>query len=223
MASTKKYIGPRQFAPGFDQLALAYANTSLLAGAGSSANPLLDNAEQNYNFFGWWLKASGTTGTTRALYLRLYLDAGAGGEAVRAFTTVNSNTPADTVNAIHASLSFGASAGNVTGEGQAVRATLQIPARALNGTMSAVNAEIWSESASSDVGGTMAFLRFVEGGTQGGLDNFDTKGYLFTVEGTTDGAAKIFHAAAPTTLAASLRVKVGATTYYLPLYSAHGA
>src|SRR5512147_241355 len=96
---------------------------ALLHGGGTSTYPLTTSTADK-NFMGYWVKSAATSGTSRGLYVREYLTAGAGGEAIRGYTTVSSNTPADTVNGAHISLDFGASAGNVTGEGQAVRATL---------------------------------------------------------------------------------------------------
>jgi hypothetical protein len=199
---------------------------ALLMGAGnSSAQPRSTAADKN--FLSFYLKSSATSGTSRGMYLRLYVDSGAGGEALRAFTTVSSDTPADTVNGAHVSLSFGSSAGNVTGEGQAVRGTFHLPAsRAMTGTLSAIKAELYADgSNASNYASNLSFLRFSAGGhadfvtTQSAtLTGF----YLFSVDGLAaggDGVNSIFRSVAPSTLAASLKVKVGSTVYYLPLYS----
>jgi hypothetical protein len=103
------------------------------------------------------------------MYLRLYLTGGAGGEALRAFCTVSSNTPADTVNGAHISLSFGATIGNVTGLGTAVRATLHVPNRALTGNCAAIQAELYADGASSANGGVLSFVRFSLGGNATGI------------------------------------------------------
>jgi len=52
-----------------------------------------------------------------------------------------------------------------------------------------------------------------------GKAGMDTQGYFFDIQGLTEAAGKMLRIAAPTTAAASLRCKVGATTYYLPLFS----
>jgi len=192
---------------------------SLLMGAGNSTvQPETDVADKN--FIDFYLKSSAATGTSRGMYLREYLSGGAGGEALRVFTTVSNAAPADTVNGAHISLNFGASAGNVTGEGNAIRATLHLANRSLTGTTAAVKAELWADGSSTVVGGTTAFLRASAGGTQAGIDSLDDSGFFMVVDGLTAGTGHLLRAAAPGTLAASLRCKVGATTYYLPLYSA---
>ena len=194
-------------------------SNALLMGIGNSTvQPESSKADKNWLSF--FLKSTATSGTSRGMYLRLYLPSNAGGEALRAFTTVSSATPADTVNGAHISLSFGASAGNVTGEGQALRGTFHLGNRSMTGTLAAIKAELWADGTSSDVGGTLSFLRFSAGGNATGVAKIDTSGFFFHVDGLTANSGKLLRVAAPTTLAASLRVLVGATTYYLPLYSA---
>lgn len=194
-------------------------SNALLMGIGNSTGRAQANAADR-NFLSFFLENFATTGTARGQYLRLYLPSGAGGEAARIFTTVSHAAPADTVNGAHISLSFGSSAGNVTGEGQAVRATFHLGNRSMTGTLAAIKAELWADGSSSDVGGTLSFLRFSAGGDATGIAKIDTSGFFFTVDGLTANSGKLLRVAAPTTLAASLRVKVGSTTYYLPLYSA---
>lgn len=193
---------------------------ALLHGAGTATYPALGGTAADKNFMGYWLKSTATTGTTRGLYIRTYLSSGAGGETLRAYTTVENAAPADTCNGAHISLNFGSSAGNITGEGQAIRGTLHIPNRSLTGTTAAIKAEIWGDGTSSAIGGTTAFIRMTAGGTTEGTDSLDDNGFLFVIDGLTAGTGHLLRAAAPTTLAANLRCKVGSTTYYLPLYSA---
>ena len=192
---------------------------ALVMGLGTStAQPTSDTADKNWLSF--YLKSSATSGTSRGMYLRLYLSSGAGGEALRAFTTVSNAAPADTVNGAHISLNFGSSAGNVTGEGNAVRATFHLGNRTMTGSNASIQAEIYSDGSSSDPGTNMAFLRMVNAGNATGMAAVDTSGFFFCVDGLTANTGKMLRASAPSTLAASLRVKVGTTTYYLPLYSA---
>jgi len=188
----------------------------VLEGSGTSASPTTD-ATASPKFQSFYVKSSAASGTARGNYTRLYLTAGAGGEAGRFYTTVSSDTPADTVNGVHCSLSFGASAGNVTGLGTAGRFTLEVPGRSLGGTTAAIQAELWLET-SAALGGTCSFIRCVADGA--GKAAVDTSGFFFTLDGVTANTDKLFRVAAPGTLAASLRCKVGSTTYYLPLYSA---
>lgn len=201
-------------------------NTNTTAGnitkAGTAADPISCGALADTNFIQYYFTTSAATGTTRGIYVRTYLTGGAGGEAFRAFNTVSSAAPADTVNGAHISLNFGSAAGNITGLGTAVRATLHIPNRSLTGTTAAVQAELFSDGTSSAIGGTTSFLRCVNDGSANGKAAVDTSGYFFTTSGLTAASGKLLRVAAPTTLAASLRVNIEGTAYYLPLYSAAG-
>lgn len=222
--SMKSSLWVKELFVGVNKTKLDTANTSLMFGTGTSASPLT-KATADKNFMGYWLKNTAATGTTRGLYLRTYLTGGAGGEAARIFNTVESNAPVDTVNGAHVSLSFGATAGNVTGEGQALRGTLHLPNRSLTGTCAALKAELWADGASSAVGGTLSFLRFVAGGNQTGIDKIDDSGNLFGIDGLTAGADHLFRTGltAGTVNAActaALRIRVGATAYYIPLATA---
>jgi hypothetical protein len=200
-------------------------NSGALAFGDGTATAPVSKSTANKNFIGFWFKSTASTGTSRGMYLRTYLSSGAGGECARLFTTVENNAPVDTVNGAHVSLSFGSTVGNVTGEGQAVRGTLHLPDRSLGGTCAAIKAELWCDGASSAVGGTLSFLRATAGGTQGGIDKIDDSGNLLHIDGLTAGAAHLFRTGltASTVNAActaALRIKVGATTYYIPLATA---
>jgi len=199
-------------------------NTALIMGNGTSSSPLT-NSSADKNFLGFWCKSTATSGTTRGLYQRLYLSSGAGGEAGRFYTTVENNTPADTCNGIHTSLSFGSSAGNITGLGTALRGTLHVPGRSLGGTVAALQAEIYGDAASGAIGGVASFLRCVLDGHADLKGSFDDNGFLLEVSGVTAGAAHVFRTGltaatinAATTCA--FRIKVGATTYYIPVATA---
>ena len=167
------------------------------------------------------------SGDNRAIYNRLYLtaDSTGGGESLRSFTSVNANVA--TAHGAHLSLGFVATAGGseCSGLGVAGRNTLHIPnvaSWAPTGTYAAVQAEIYSDGSSSDPAGMteLSCIRFVSAGDATGMADVDTDAFLFSVQGFADGSGKVYHSDVPGTLAASLRVKVGATTYYLPLYSA---
>jgi hypothetical protein len=177
------------------------------------------------NALQYYITNAKTSGTIRGQYLRLYLTGGAGGEALRAFTTVSNNAPADTVNGAHISLDFGATVGNITGLGTAVRATLHIPNRSLTGTYTAVMAEIWGDGASSAIGGQASFIRMVAGGTAAPA-SMDTSGFLFDIQGlavTTGKLIYIHTGSAPANSDGSIRIKIGATTYYIMVYTQQAA
>lgn len=201
------------------------AHGGLVMGSGTSAATLAGGSTPDKNFLSFYLTSTAASGTTRGIYLRTYLSSGAGGEAARFYNTVSSNTPADTVNGVHCSLSFGASAGNITGLGTAGRFTLSVPNRSLGGTTAAVKAEIWSEGASSAFGGTTSFVRLTNAGDSTGMAAFDTSGFVFDIQGLTANTNKVFKtgntgANVVTAMTASLRVRVGSTTYYIPLATA---
>lgn len=199
-------------------------NAALIIGNGTTTSPLT-NASADKSFIGFWVKSTATSGTTRGIYQRLYLSSGAGGEAGRFFTTVENNTPADTCNGIHTSLSFGASAGNISGLGTALRGTVHVPTRSLGGTVAALQAEFYGDGASGAIGGTASFLRCVLDGHADMKGSFDDNGFILDIQGVTAGAAHVFRTGltaatinAATTCA--LRMKVGATTYYIPVATA---
>ena len=193
----------------------------LVLSGGTAASPIT-TSEANKNIIDYRLENSATSGDNRGMYLRLYLSgAGGGGEAARIFTTVN-DVAASTAHGAHISLNFGAT-GTVTGQGIAGRNTIHLPNKALtsNVTMAAVQAEIYSDGSASDPGGStiLSFFRAVNDGHANGKADVDDDAYFFEVLGLTSGAGHVFKTGAPTTLGASLRVKVGATTYHLPLYT----
>jgi|GEM_PF-1648031 len=144
---------------------------------GSSTNPVTDDTAGRI-FMGAYFDNGAATGTARGHYVRLYLTGGAGGEAGRFYTTVSNNAPVDTCNGIHASLSFGASAGNITGLGTAGRFTLHIPNRALTGTCAAVQAELHCDGTASDVSGITSAIRVSVGGDATGYGTIQSKVYF---------------------------------------------
>jgi hypothetical protein len=201
-------------------------SNALLMGIGNSTGRAQANAAGR-NFLSFYVENYATSGDNRGLYLRQYLSgAGANGEAARIFNTVN-NVAADSVHGAHISLSFGTS-GTVTGHGIATRSTLNLANQVLatNTTLSALQAEIWCDGSLTDPGDStlLSFLRFNLGGEAEGiaLTIDSVKTVLFDVQGVAasgDATNGLFRTNAPSTLAASLKVRVGTTLYYLPLYS----
>jgi hypothetical protein len=126
----------------------------------------------------------------RGIYDRLYITgAGGGGEALRAFTTVE-NVAAANAHGAHISLNF-AETGTITGQGIAGRNTLHIPNMALssNVTMAALQAEIWSDGEDSDPGGStkLSCFRAVNGGDPSGMADVDDDCTLIELSGFTVG------------------------------------
>lgn len=193
------------------------AHAGIFFGAGTSSATYSTATAGNFQSF--YQTCTAATGTVRGIYNRIYLTAGAGGEAGRFYTTVSSNAPTDTVNGAHCSLSFGASAGNVTGAGNAVRATLHVPNRSLTGTTAAVNAELYADGASSTSGGLMGCVRATLAGNGTGLALLDDTANLIVLDGNTNGSGNICSAAGnePTWTSAThkIRCSIGGTTMYL--------
>lgn len=196
-----------------------YDHDGLVAGSGKSASHKLSSVA-NKNFLSFYFGSSAISGTSRGMYLRLYLNSGAGGEALRAFSTVSSNTPADTVNGAHISLSFGASAGNVTGLGTALRATVHVPDRSLGGTGAALQAELYSDGASSTIGGKWACVRLVNDGNATGIAAVDDTAYAFSFSGFTGGSGNVLSAAGnePTWSSATVKIRCWDETGSRALY-----
>ena len=197
----------------------------LLYGAGTSASPAT-TATADSHFLSYYTQNTATSGDNRGMYLRQYIaGAGGGGEAARIFSTV-SDVAASTVHGAHISLDFGTS-GTVTGQGIAMRSTLHIPATALssNVTMAAVMAEIYSDAATSDPGGSTKLSYFYanNGGDATGGADVDDDVVLFDIQGHTIATGNMVAASATeTNYSHSVKVRVGATLYYMMLASAEG-
>ena len=194
-------------------------SNALVMGIGTSTGRAQANAASR-NFLSFYFENFATSGDNRGMYLRLYHSgAGGGGEAARIYTTVN-NVAAGTAHGAHISLGF-ASTGTVTGLGVAGRNTLHIANQGTQaGTLAALQAEIYSDGSDSDPAGSdLCFIRVINDGHADGKADVDTDAFFFSAQGFTEGAGSLLRTVAPTTLGASLKVKVGSTTYYLPLYT----
>lgn len=189
---------------------------ALLHGGGTATYPLV-NSTSDAKFMSYYLKSSATSGTSRGMYLKLFLTANAGGEAIRAFTQVESNTPADTVNGAHLSLGFGASAGTVTGLGTGARMTLHIPDRAITaGTLAGGQSEVYMDgTSSSPTATTLALHRFIVDGGDATAQNKLTHVLDFVNLGSA-----VFANQSSWSVSKVLKIKVNGTNYYLPLSTA---
>lgn len=134
-----------------------------LHGAGTSANPALMSAV-GANAIQYYVKHTGASGDNRLAYLRFYLAGGAGGECLRAFTTIN--TSAGTAHGAHISLSF-ALTKVLSGLGVASRNTLHIPNdTSPTGTLAATQSEVFLDGTSSNPSSALVGLHryVVDGG-----------------------------------------------------------
>lgn len=166
------------------------AHGGVLHGAGtSSAKYTMTGASKSA--LSYYITTADTADSNRAMYLRLYLTGAAGGgEALRSFLTLEgAGSPA--ARAQHNSISFGASA-TVTGESMVTKNTFHVPNSALAaGTSSIIQAELYSDGASSDIGsGTLAFFHAHHGGNATGAAVIDAKTYLLHIDGCTDGSGE---------------------------------
>ena len=194
------------------------ASAGILHGGGTSVAP--NTSALAANFMSYYNSSSAATGTARGLYNRLYLTGGAGGEALRSFTTVSHDTPADTVNGAHISLNFGATTGNATGTlGLGSRNTLHIPDRALGGNVAAVQAELWADGSSSDVSQVCSLFRAIVDGDGTGKDTVSDKAYFLDLT-CNDTAGGMVENQTSWAVSKSLKVRVNGTDYYLALSTA---
>lgn len=152
---------------------------TLLFGAGTNADPEL-TALADKNFLDFRVKSTAASGDMRGLYIRAYYAGATGGEAVRAYATVDAANVATggTVNGLHASLSINAGA-SVSGAGNAARFTLDAAAdtRTLAGTLSAIQVDS-NIATGNTVPASAAFIRLTNSGavTLDKLLNIPTSG-----------------------------------------------
>ncbi len=224
---------------GLDYTGITPSGTTPLIKAGTSSTAL-SSSTADTRFVQLYTKSTATSGDNRGIYNKLYLGgAGGGGESLRTFTTVD-GVATGTAHGAHISLSFNATEGAGTGQGSlsglgvAGRNTLMVPNNAAGcgtGTFAPIQAEIYGEGSASTIAPSseFSFIRaIVDGATADVKATVDTGGFLMSVQGLSAGSAgsgKLFQTSitaatinAATT--AALKVKVGATTYYIPLATA---
>ena len=147
-------------------------------GAGSSTNKSI-NDTANSRFLNFNFDCGAASGDNRGMYLRLWLTGGAGGEALRVFTTMDAS--AGTAHGAHISLNF-ALTKVLSGQGVAMRSTLHVPNDATpTGTLAACQGEIYCDGNSADISGTTAhgLFRGVVAGGNSTAQNLVK--YLFTL------------------------------------------
>ncbi len=203
--------------------------SALVMGIGSSSAPE-STSEAGKNFFGTYTKSTDTGDNNRAWYMRHYLaGAGIGGEALRAYATVNGVAAANARGA-HISLDFSAyNTSYITGEGRAVKATLHLPNGALhaNGSYSAIQAEIFCDGTSADPSAAteVSLMDFtVDGGNS--TSQGKVKNLMSLHVPTGEEAAGNMHISTITaaTMAAAtteaLQIKINGATRYIPIATA---
>ena len=159
----------------------------------------------------------------RGIYVRLYHSAATtgGGEALRAYTTINGAVVATAYGA-HLSLDFVsvANSGRLSGLGIAGNNTIHIPSDAAwtSGTLSSMQAEIFSDGAASTVAGVtiMSFIRIANGGNATGKGTVDDSAVLLSLDGLSAGTGHLYDTdATAATGDATLKIKIDGVTKYL--------
>ena len=222
------HTGPVSDAISFGQTTVTTAAGPIFS-AGSSATKVT-SAVANTRFLEFYLTSSATSGDNRGLYLRTYYTGIAGGgDCARIYADVS----AATVNVFgaHISCGFGESTtgGSVSGLAVGVRATLGLPSVALaaNGTYTPLMAEIYSFGAASDAGAVaeISFIRVVNGGNSTGKGTIDDDAFFMSLQGFTTGTGHMYMAGTTigTTGVGTLKIKIGSTTGYIPVYNAEAS
>ena len=217
--------------PIFDKTKTLLLETPIQCGTSTT---FVSTATADKKFLSYYINNTAATGDNRTAYLRLKLSGGGGGEAARIYTNVEANS--GTCHGAHISLDFLATAGGseCSGLGVGVRGTLHIPnvaSWAPTGTYAAGMFEIYSDGTASDPAGMteLSVLRLCNSGNATGMADVDTDAFLFSVQGFTaatgDTCTKMFMtgctvATLAAATSAAFRIKVGSTTYYIPLATA---
>jgi len=210
----------------------AAAASGLLIGGGTTADPITTSTA-DAKFIELRCETSAATGDNRLAYLRYSITGAAGGECIRALTSIDGNT--NTAHGIHAGLSFLATAGGseCSGLGAAIRGTLHIPnvaSWAPTGSYTAGMFEIYSDGANSDPAGmtVLSCITLSNSGNATGLADVDTDAVLIDVTGFTVGAESANLVWVNTITAATinaacteaLKIRVGGNIRWIPIATA---
>ena len=143
---------------------------------------------------------------------------GAGGVGGRAeFQCTISAALGGWANALKGYTDITTTTGSVTGLGSAVVSELRLPGSALaTGTYAVHEIELVTQ-ASGSYTSPVSFIWCQVSGDGTATATFEDTGYLMTVKGLTEGTGNIFSAGADVAAAATLRIMVGDTAYYILL------
>ncbi len=196
---------------------------NLIKGGAVGAGALSCGTTADTSFVKLYTRSTATTGDARGIYNRLYLGgAGGSGEAARHYTTIDAGKAVATAHGAHISLDFADATATLTGLGVAMRATLHVPNGVTNtGTRAAIQAELYSDGASSDISGALcSAIRVVADGA--GKANLDTNAYFLDLSAMTAGATGFIDTDITTgTHHSGLRVRMpDGTTKYIAIISA---
>lgn len=194
------------------------SNSAVVWGQGTGAAPVVSSSA-NVNFLEHRFSSTTTTAASdvRGYYLRLYIDGSTtgGGEALRAFTTVNASI--GTAHGAHISLNFGAS-GAVSGQAIAGRNTLHLPSGTATGTLAPLQGEIYLDAADSAPSAAHGLLRLVVDGDATNKATVDNLMLLNGVQVTAASSAvthMVTTGCADATSNTRLKVNIDGTDYWL--------
>ncbi len=189
-----------------------------ILGSGTSSDPYVDDTADT-KIMSFYTDCGATSGDSRGLYLRHYITGAAGGgEAARIFTTVN-NVAGATAHGAHISLNFGTS-GSCTGQGIGLRSTIHVPNATMGGgTYAALQAEIYTDGASSSIASVTKFsyIRIVNDGNATGIANVDDYANLLSLSGCAIASGNMIAAKSSAAVSHTARIDVGGTPYYIML------
>jgi len=158
-----------------------------------------------------------TGGTVRPIHMVSTMT-GAGGVGGRAeFQCTISAALGGWANALKGYTVITTTTGSVSGLGSAVVSELLLPGSALStGTYAVHEIELVTQ-ASGSYTSPVSFIWCQVSGDGTATATFEDTGYLMTVKGLTEGTGNIFSAGADVAAAATLRIMVGDTAYYILL------
>jgi len=143
---------------------------------------------------------------------------GAGGVGGRAeFQTTISAALGGWANALKGYTIITTTTGSVSGLGSAVVSELLLPGSALSTGTYAVNEMELVTQASGNYTSPVSFMWCQVSGDDTATATFEDTGYLMSVTGLNEGTGNIFSAGADVAAAATLRILVGSTPYYILL------
>ena len=163
---------------------------------------------------------SGSTSVENTLFSTTMTGVGGVGGRVRAYMTTNVALGSWS-NAFKGEVTYGAS-GRTSGLGSAVLAEMTLSAGTSSGTYAPLELEL--NLGTGALTGTATSLMYA---SVNGADaaTFSTNGFIMTLAGLTAGASNVFAtgltgATVVGNMTAAIRIKVGSTTYFIPLATA---
>jgi hypothetical protein len=180
---------------------------------GTSSSPLTVTTATNVDSA--YVTTSATTGDTRLTYEKLTFTSTGSGETLRAFSVVTGTAAATggTINGAHISTEINGSAASISGAANAIRATLGGTDSSPGGTLAVIQLDT-NYTVNASLPTTASFIRVSDSGT-----NTGEIPKLFNIE--SGPAATLFTAAtSSSTLAGGIKIRIGASDYFLLVASA---